>query len=194
MRLSTLIIVVCSLAACAVSSPPIRHIQLAAGSLTAATGDAPVVYLDAVSIPDYLLRDALLRRIDAYTVNYDQNNRWAEPLDLGIQRVVAAQLESRLDTRQVVAFPDIGSVPADWHLRVIVKRFEASERVATLDAEAHWVATDSSNSGDQIQEKRVVNFVQSLDLADDSAGAVAAALSALLSDFSNALVEPIGSR
>lgn len=181
----------CCALSCAVSSPPIQHLQLDDGAPAMANSDSPVISIDAVTVPDYLLREELLRRVDPYTVTYEQSIRWAEPLDLGIQRVIAARLEAALNTRQVVAFPNISSEAPDWRLRVVVKRFEASKDSAVLEAEGQWSGRDTNGKNTDFTEKRVVNFRDTRILTQPSPAATAAALSSLLADFTEALAEPI---
>ena len=124
------------LTACAVSSPSISHLRLSAGDLAAADGESPVVTINTVLLPDFLLRDELMHRDGEYRVRYDSSQRWAEPMDIGIQRVLAERLATRLNSRQVIRFPYLPERTADWVLDVEVKEFEADGSSVHLIAEA----------------------------------------------------------
>lgn len=174
------------LAACASPSRPIRHLQLSAGDVASADSDSPVIVVDAVSLPDYLLRDELLFRDDEYTLYYDPFQRWAEPLDLGIQRVLASRLEGLIGSRQVVRFPDVARGPADWHLRIEFAHFEVRQGTAVIRAEGRWASAASPDT-----TTTVIEFEEQLPLAGDDGPTVAAALSELLWRFSAVLADPL---
>ncbi|MFK7830840.1 MAG: membrane integrity-associated transporter subunit PqiC [Congregibacter sp.] len=172
---------------CTVSSPPIRHLQLATGTgLAPAARDYPVIALDAVAVPDYLLRDELVLRDGPYSLRYDSNRRWAEPVDLGIQRVMAARLGALLGTRQVVSFPRAPRLPVDWELTLDVHEFETYNDKAILRAEGRW-----EQVGDKESLSIVVSFDESLPLPLQEEQAAASALSSLLWRFAEELAQPL---
>lgn len=174
------------LGACAVSAPPIQHFQLSHGAPPAATTDSPVIMLEAVRLPDFLLREELLLRDDEYSLRYDPTQRWAEPLDLGIQRVIARRLESRLNTRQVSLFPQVPhGAAADWRLTVTVDHLERDGNNALIAAEGRWART----SDDEIVA--VVTFSETSALSGIDGDEIAAALSELLWRFADALAEAL---
>lgn len=187
MKITLLLCSCLGLFACAVNSPSIRHLQLSAGPVQdPALQDEPLVLLDTVAIPDYLLRDELLLRDDAYALRYDGTQRWAEPLDIGIQRVLAERLEAQLGTRQVIAFPEPPRAPIDWELRIDVHEFEALGTQVKLRAEGRWDSGETQESA-----TIVVAFDQSLPLAAQDGKTIAEALSQLLWDFSEELAQAL---
>jgi uncharacterized lipoprotein YmbA len=112
------------LGACTVATPQIQYLQLSAGEPGAPEGLTPVLYIDAVQLPDFLLRDALLLRVDEHQLQYRSYLRWAEPLNLGIQRVLAEQLARRLDSAAVSRFPAPQPSGEHWRIAVTVTHFE----------------------------------------------------------------------
>lgn len=177
------IILISLCTACAVSRPEITHLQLRSLATTPGTGDTPVIILDAVNLPDYLLRDELMRRRGDYRVYYDPAFRWAEPLDLGIQRVLARTLESELDTRHIVRFPAMPRGTAGWLLDVQILSFEAIDDRVVLQAEGVW-----STGAAPERTLAAVDFEDSRPLAGTAAAeTLAAALSELLDAFSREL-------
>jgi uncharacterized lipoprotein YmbA len=174
-------------AACSVSTPPIRHLQLSSGSAAGGTRDAPVIVIETVDLPDYLLRDELARRVDEVTLYYNPYLRWAEPLDLAVQRVLADRLGALLDTRQVVRFPDPPRGEADWLLKVRLLRFEHEATRAVLRGEASWV-----RAGEPDTTVHSVTMEESRALPADASGTEAArALSELLERFALALADAL---
>jgi uncharacterized lipoprotein YmbA len=192
-RLFILIIGSLALFGCALSSPQIQHLQLSAGDAPAGDRDTPVIILDAVEIPYYLQRNGLLRRVGDYTVRYDRIRRWAEPLDLGIQRVLARRLESELSTRQIIRYPDVPRHrDSDWRLRVSVQHFETRGDQVQLSAEARWERTPGAeNIEEDTNRETVIEFEQSATLGGDSGEEIAIAMSKLLWDFAAAIKAPL---
>ena len=179
--------VVLTCAACSVSRTTITHLQLRSQEHSENLQNDPVVVLNAVALPDYLLRDELLRRRGDYRLTYDPAYRWAEPLDLGIQRVLDEELEARLRTRQVIRFPAMARRTPDWILSVEVFSFEALDRTVVLEAEGLW----SEGSAPETASV-AIDFKDTQALDDDaSADAIARALSLLLQRFALALAEEL---
>ncbi|MEO1079628.1 MAG: PqiC family protein [Pseudomonadota bacterium] len=181
LALATLLLL---LEACAVSSPAIDHLQLVALSEGQPKSDSPRLFLDHVELPDYLLRDELISREDDFTLRYDAQLRWAEPLDLGIQRVLAQELAVLLDTRQITRYPSPAGNSVEWQLRVEIDRFERSGSTVQLRGRGYW-------SPGQDASVTVATFEFDESLAPDSTdpGDTARALSELLARFAVALAD-----
>jgi uncharacterized lipoprotein YmbA len=180
-----------SLAACSLTATqPISYLQLRSSERPPATGDNPAVEVDAVQLPDYLLRDELLRRRGDYTLHYDPYQRWAEPLDLGIQRVIADNLEGLLGTREVARFPRARSRDADWRLSIEVRQFELDGDRVRLRASGLWRGVDR----DTPTRSSAVEFEGSRPLASTEtaeAARIAALLSELLEEFAATLANAL---
>jgi uncharacterized lipoprotein YmbA len=181
------------LVACAATTPQIQHLQLSAGEARAAKGEQPIIVLDAVDLPDFLLRDELLVRESDYTLHYDHNRRWAEPLDLGIQRVLGRRLGASLGTRRIVLYPDAPSAGiADWRLRVSVLRFEAEGDEVLLRANGRWEAMRGTAAG--MNNIETIEFERRLRLGGNSGADIAQTMSQLLWEFAEGLAEPLRTR
>jgi uncharacterized lipoprotein YmbA len=172
---------------CSVSTPPIQHLQLSSGSAAGGSRDTPVILIEAVDLPDYLLRDELARRVDDVTLHYNPYLRWAEPLDLAVQRVLADRLGALLDTRQVVRFPDPPRGDVDWVLRVRLQRLEREAKRAVLYGEASWVRPGTP---DKTVSSLTMEETEALP-ADASGADAARALSELLARFARALADAL---
>jgi uncharacterized lipoprotein YmbA len=170
---------------CVTTSPPVTHIQLTTASTAPGSAPRPRVLVGAVQVPDYLLRNQLLRRVDAHEVRYDAIARWAEPLDIAVQRVITGNLAAALDSNAVISFPSRTSEDLDWRIEITLRHFEADARSAHILADLMLTAGDSG---------RVDNwqFERERRLTDDSPGAVASTLSDLLGELSDSIAARIG--
>ena len=174
------------LGACAVNAPPIQHFQLSDGSPPAATTDSPVIMLETIRLPDFLLREELLLRDGEYSLRYDPTRRWAEPVDLGVQRVIANRLESRLNTRRVSRFPQVPhGTTVDWRLTVTVEHLERDGSNALISAEGRWARASDDET------VAVVTFSETSALSGIDGNEIAAALSELLWRFADALADAL---
>jgi uncharacterized lipoprotein YmbA len=163
-------------AGCVGTSPPVTYVQLTTASSEAGTAPGPSILVDAVQVPDYLLRNQLLRRVDDHELRYDATARWAEPLDLGVQRVIAGNLATTLDSAAVTSFPTRSGGDADWRVAIALRNFEAGARNARILADI----TLSARGGETVESWQ---FASERALPTDSPVAIASTLSALLSEL-----------
>jgi uncharacterized lipoprotein YmbA len=95
--------------------------------------------LGVIEIPSYLLDRRIAVCRETHEIKYLEYDRWAERLDNGIQRAVAANLASVLSTDRVL--------PSAWHreevaaeVHISISRFESDEQGRVI-VEAHWRIT-----------------------------------------------------
>jgi uncharacterized lipoprotein YmbA len=89
------------------SSPPVRYYSLEALDARY-SGVSEVVSglgVGPLRMPDYLSRSRIVTRRGNAELLVDDFNRWAEPVDDEVHRIVAANLDGLLDDMVVVAFP-----------------------------------------------------------------------------------------
>jgi uncharacterized lipoprotein YmbA len=97
-----------------------------------------------ITIPGYLDRPEIVRKVVDYRLGIAPNERWGEPLDEMLGRVVAQDLESRLPGSSV--FSESGSITTDPQatVEVDIRRFDVDDRgEVSLVAE---VAVESKGS------------------------------------------------
>lgn len=95
-----------ALAGC--SSPENKYFTLSAADAAAPTGQAVsgrTIAIDDVSIPAYLDRPQIVIEQDPNRADVREYERWVEPLDGMIRRVLAADLAARLGSGRVLDKP-----------------------------------------------------------------------------------------
>lgn len=103
----------------------------------AITGSRPAVAIARPSLPGYLDRQQLVSRTGDGRVLMNRSHQWAEPLDTGISRVVAAnlaRLENSLNIQPVESFI---TMDYDSLLEIRVSRFEPDDSGSLL-LECTW--------------------------------------------------------
>jgi uncharacterized lipoprotein YmbA len=127
------------LAACG-ATPKESFYTLSADARPGAAASAVAVFVGPVTIPDAVDRTPMVLRAGPNRVDIDDFNRWAEPLDAGIGRVVAENLSRELGSPQVRSGRRASGQPADFRVALDVQRFDSSlSEGAALDV--HWTVT-----------------------------------------------------
>ena len=90
-----------------------------------------------MTVPGWIDRPQITGRAASGQIVTDEFARWGEPIDRGIQRVVAENLAALLPDRRVVAAPFAPSLAIDQ--RVDVRITEAARQVdGSVLVEARW--------------------------------------------------------
>lgn len=90
------------------------------------TGAGLSIGIGPVKIPDYLNRNPIVSRTTGSGVILAQFDRWAEPLDSGISRVMAEDLSRLLCAKTVHIFPWKAGTPIDYRVIVDVLRLDGT--------------------------------------------------------------------
>ena len=122
-------VVVLTLAACAGSQPSRFYILNALsgpGKQEQAVAPAPGISVGVgpVKIPEYLDRVQIVTRSTSNTLQLAEFDRWAEPLDRSLPRMLAENLSVLLPADTVAAFPWPGSARVDYQVVVEVIQFD----------------------------------------------------------------------
>lgn len=134
-------------------------------SATAPIGGAKPVALSSVHLPGVLDRPELVVRTGAETVDILEFDRWAEPLDQMVQRVLAQDLSSRLP-----AATSSGTAP---HLHVVIDEF-MTDQTGGAHLIGKWWTGEQEHS-----------FVLAAPTSGTQGKQIAAALSALLGQLAD---------
>ena len=91
-----------------------------------------------MSIPAVVDRPQIVVSIGPNQVRLEEFNRWAQPLQNNITRVIAENLMAQLGTPRVTVFPELTSTDANYRAIIDIQRFDSMPgEAATL--EALWV-------------------------------------------------------
>jgi uncharacterized protein len=105
-RVCVLLALTAIVAACA-SSPPMRFYTLTSvGNESASANAPPAIRVVRVNLPGEIDRPELVQRIDATRLQLAEDDRWAAPLGQMIQRVLSADLQSRVPPTTSGSEPD----------------------------------------------------------------------------------------
>jgi uncharacterized protein len=143
------------LAACAGSKPSSFYI-LSASSSPGRSERAPVaapgvsIGVGPIKIPDYLDRAQIVTRSTANALQLAEYDRWAEPLDRSLPRLLAENLSSLLPADSVMAFPWPGPAHVDYQVVVEVLQFDGTLGQKVW-LEARW--TILGDGGKQVRWK-----------------------------------------
>ena len=166
------------LCGCSILEPrpdPTRFFVL---SEAAPAGAAPaadpelMIALGPVHLPDYLLRPELVRRLGPNQLEPSRADRWGEPIDRALVRVLCLDLAALLPRSTIVAFPAPAGEKAALQIEIDVAGFEADGAgMARLAARWRVRGGDRPAAGERLLEREA----QSGETHD-----VVAAMSALL--------------
>ena len=180
-RLAQIVSLAIVLGACG-SSPPVRYYDLEA----LATGYSPdtagaiTVGVGPLRTPDYLSRPRMVTRAEDATISVNDFERWVEPVDDAIHRVMATNLDALLADAVVIAFPYTHIKHLDYRVVGRVARFDAdADGLAVL--EIQW-GVISSDEEILVQPSRARYEARSL--REPKYAAIAHAMSKLLQQFS----------
>lgn len=138
--------------------------------------------LGPISLPSYLDRPEMARRVDANQIAYDPEARWAEPLQGNFQRTVAANLVLLLGPTRIEYFPWYRTETFDVIVTIAVSRFEVQPDDTVLLL-ARW----SVRSGDNVtQLVRETMYSRPAGSPDQNAAALSAVLAELSQEIAAA--------
>lgn len=113
--------------------------EMGAGVETQPALEGLALGLGPVELPEYLDRPQMVRRRGSHQVEVSENDRWAEPLEVGFTRVLGKNLVNLLGLQSVVGYPWPVTQELDYQVQVDVLRFEATEEGAAELAARWWV-------------------------------------------------------
>jgi len=109
-------------------------------------GLSPSLGVGPITIPDYLNRNSFIYTLGDNKLHIARFERWAEPLDTGIMRVIQLNLASLLNTQNVQSYPWSGSTRPEYGVEVSVLILDANDTQAKLTAEWHIYRPQSNET------------------------------------------------
>lgn len=173
------------------SSPTVHYYALDTIDNRVARDDegSPIIAVGAFRTPEYLNRSQMVTRGPGAEIKVDEFNRWAEPLDDAIHRVLASNLDVLLESVVVVAFPSSAGLNIDYRLMGRFDRF-TSDQDGLVVLDVQWGIADSA--GATKLSPRRVRF-ESQSARSDDPGLIAQAMSDVLAQFSRDIAGEIDS-
>jgi len=186
------LVAITAMTGCSILEPradPTRFFVLApvAGgeAAPAAAGNAPgpalVIVLGPVVLPDYLLRPEIVRRTGPNQLEPSRVDRWGEPLDRAILRVLCLDLASSLPGSSVVPFPAAPGARPDAAIEIEIVGFEA-DSAGVVRLQGRWRFRAPHEAAEGFREIGLERSVGSPETPD-----VVAGMSALLAELARGL-------
>lgn len=178
-------------AGCTLLAPaadPSRFFVLTALSTASAEGSALALGVGPVRVATYLAVSEIQVRTSPTELNRSAVDRWAEPLEEGITRVLAQNLSAELGTREVVLFPWYAEQSPSHQVQVSVRRFELEPDGSGVLEARYEVAALGPRGGHVIRDIELRQAATGSDVA-----ASVAALSESLAELSRRIAADIRS-
>lgn len=162
---------------------PTRHFRLS--SLATGTGSPPPketlsLVILPVNVPDYLKRSNFVLRKNSEELTFSEFDRWAEPVENGIARVLFENLTSLFNSRFVRTSDQAINRPHELQLQVDVVEFTSTEYGEVMFiAESKLFAAD----GKSLLWASRTKLSQPAQAEPVDTGASVSALSAALRDY-----------
>jgi uncharacterized lipoprotein YmbA len=169
------------------SSPRNNHYVLSSDAGEVPTGNTPSLGVGPIKVPEFLNRTGLVFSRDGNQLEVSSTERWAEPLEAGIMRVVAINLAAALNTQDIRTFPWDPKRAPDYGVSITLLEFDANNNEASLAAEWKVFLPASSES----LTRRISSFSLPLPAGELRADQIAPAYSELLSQLSAQISESI---
>lgn len=171
------------------STPKSNYYLLSSAAEVPPNNPVPTVGVGPVAMPEYLNRDILVFRPGDNQLEITATERWAEPLEDGVARVLALNLASMLDTTGVQVYPFHPGRKPQYGVKLRVVNMDANAQRAQLVAE--WLLYDPDSN--EALERRLVQLQRPL-----AAGApvpqLAGLYSALIAELSEGIAQAIRER
>ena len=185
-RLSAWCLAVLLLAGCS-TTPPSNYYLLSSPAEAPPDRMTPALGIGPVEIPEYLKRNGLVYRIGDNRLQIADSERWGEPLEEGVRRVLGLNLAGLLDTGNLSYYPFHSKRPPDYGVSVNVLNLDVDDRQAALVAE--WLVYRPA-TGEPVG-RRISQLLYDLPDGELAPEGVAPAYSALLYQLSQLIAAVI---
>ena len=148
--------------------------------------DRMVIGVGPIEVSPYLERTQIVTRSDQTRLELTETNRWAEPIETNISRVIATNLSRLLPDTQPIVRPwaDAG---VEYHVLVKFMRFD-SDLAGNVQLHANWgIQLDSSRSMPVIREAKI-----SQASSGESYAEITRTMSAALATLSEQIAAELG--
>jgi uncharacterized lipoprotein YmbA len=137
------------------STPSSNYYVLAARDLPQSSSQQPSLGIGPVEIPEYLNRNGLVYSRDGNQLQIAQYERWAEPLEEGIVRVLGLNLAGLLGTENIRTFPWHPARAPQYGIKLRLMALDADDSNAELVAEWLVYKPDRDSRSDTTVSRRI---------------------------------------
>ncbi len=185
-KLSAGLLSVLLLSACG-TTPSSSHYRLTAQQTLPSVSEGPSLGVGPVNIPEYLNRDGMVRSDGTNSITVAGSERWAEPLEDGITRVVILNLAGLLETQDICRFPWHPDRAPETGIKLNVLTLDTEKSRAVLIAEWLVYRVDVA----QPVARRLTQYEEPMLSADSTGSDIAAAYSKLLLELSRDIASEV---
>lgn len=144
-----------------------------------------VLGLGPIKLPPYLDRNEIALRLSPTQVTYSETDRWAEPLNVTMSRVLLQDLSSLLGTNLIVRYPWSNAAKVDYQIEIELEQFEAT-KAGEAQLRARFGIIQGGTRTPLVVREASFNRPGATDT-----GASVTALSALLGDLSQEIASAL---
>lgn len=168
-------------------SPPSNHYVLSAKAATTPSAKTPSLGIGPITVPEYLNRSGLVYSRKGNALQVSGTERWAEPLEDGIKRVLSMNLAVLVDTHNVRFFPWNSQRAPDYGIKINVLSLDANDEEARLVAE--WLVYQPASQ--ETVNRRISELRHALPAGALAPAQIAPAYSNLLHQLSAIIAQEI---
>lgn len=110
--------------------------------------DATIIELKLAKIPAYLDRPQMVTRQQDHQVRINQFQRWAEPLQDSIKRVLVANFNRQLARAEVRERQLLSKDKAEYRLLIQLLRFDSNSETGNGYLQARWLLQKSADKSE----------------------------------------------
>lgn len=124
------------------SSPPVNYYSLETLETyySRDSGNSMLIGVGPLRTPDYLSRSRIVTRDDDGSVFIDDFNRWVEPVDDAVYRIVSLNLDALLEDAVVIGYPYTYVADIDYQVLGRIDRFGANHD-GRVELRVQWAVT-----------------------------------------------------
>lgn len=192
-NINTLLIIFASLiiSGCGTNTPSKFYVLTAAeGDLIKNTQNVQEenlsIFIGPLSIPDYLERPQIISFKSSNEIYLDEFNRWAEPLDENIMRILRENISTMIPTNKVYIHSIFRPEETSFKIPILIEDF-VMYADSTLIFKAKWGLTKN----DEVNFLMTKKSFYSEKITGINYDGLAGAMSKMLGKFSNEISEAI---
>src|SRR5262249_9104497 len=180
------------LSACSILEPRKDPTRFFAFSPSAEVGTLPAkdpalaISVGPVHLPDYLLRPEIVRRVGPNQLEPSRVDRWAEPVDRALVRILCLDLAAVMPQSSIVAFPPSPAEKSVLQVELELSAFEGDE-TGGVRLEGPWYLRDLRTGSRFVPEFRLERKAASTETP-----ALVAAMSAMLAEVAGSIAHEVG--